>query len=265
MAALRILLSDTPAELTTLPHSAAAAPPVDLSIITNSYTAGYPSGEPLPRRPPLAGSPAGAYTLVTENTLPIDVHKTLGSVPLIGGFIKIEQQRINGVWHDVTQEILALGIAGKSLANNTPATPIANRWNAPGTTCADRTRPRSSGSSACAIRPLLRSRRTPARPPRCPAAIPPPPPPERLRHVSDRPTDYWPMALYDTREGSVRDGVTSTDLALGGVMNYIELDVNNLRRWILGQIGTTGTLTRNENGYIIYFSDRRNNKSNSRR
>ena len=45
-------------------------------------------------------------------------------------------------------------------------------------------------------------------------------------------------------------------------MNYIELDVNNLRRWILGQIGTTGTLTRNENGYIVYFSDRRNNKSN---
>ena len=77
-----------------------------------------------------------------------------------------------------------------------------------------------------------------------------------------RPTDYWPNALYDPREGNVRDGITRTDLVLGGIMNYVELDVNNLRRWILGQIGTTGTLTRNENGYIIYFSDRRNNKSN---
>ncbi len=81
-------------------------------------------------------------------------------------------------------------------------------------------------------------------------------------NVSPRTTDYWPNALYDPREGNVRDGITNTDLVLGGIMSYVELDVNNLRRWILGQIGTTGTLTRNENGYIIYFSDRRNNKSN---
>jgi hypothetical protein len=46
---------------------------------------------------------------------------------------------------------------------------------------------------------------------------------------------------------------------LGGLMHYVELDVNNLRRWLAGQIGTRGTAAKNDNGYIVYFSDRRNN------
>src|SRR5262245_58411302 len=42
-------------------------------------------------------------------------------------------------------------------------------------------------------------------------------------------------------------------------MNMVELDVRNLRRWLLGTIGTTGTNTESssQNGYILYFSDRR--------
>jgi hypothetical protein len=42
-------------------------------------------------------------------------------------------------------------------------------------------------------------------------------------------------------------------------MHYVEIDVNNLRRWLAGTIGTTGNQVRNDNGYILYFSDRRNN------
>ena len=48
---------------------------------------------------------------------------------------------------------------------------------------------------------------------------------------------------YARRQRAGRASPT-TDLALGGIMNYVELDVNNLRRWILGQIGATGTLSR---------------------
>jgi len=47
--------------------------------------------------------------------------------------------------------------------------------------------------------------------------------------------DWWPNALYDTREGNYRPGTDpGGDMTLGGVMNYISLDVNNLRRWLAG-------------------------------
>ena len=53
-----------------------------------------------------------------------------------------------------------------------------------------------------------------------------------------------------------------------GIIHYVELDMNNLRRWLLpvgsaGKIGANGHLARNDNGFIIYFSDRRNNKEES--
>ena len=46
-------------------------------------------------------------------------------------------------------------------------------------------------------------------------------------------------------------------MTLGGVMGYVALDVNNLKKWLAGTTGTTGTQTLNVNGYIVYFSDRR--------
>ena len=44
------------------------------------------------------------------------------------------------------------------------------------------------------------------------------------------------LTLYDPREGLLRDaaGLTAADIRLGGVIHYIELDVNNLRRWLAG-------------------------------
>ena len=46
-------------------------------------------------------------------------------------------------------------------------------------------------------------------------------------------------------------------------MHYVELDMNNLKRWLSGTIGTSGGNAQNENGngFIVYFSDRRNNKN----
>jgi len=71
-----------------------------------------------------------------------------------------------------------------------------------------------------------------------------------------------PLGLYDTREGEVRDislGSGSTSCAIGGIMNIIELDVDNLKRWLQGDTGITGTSTESssQNGYVFYFSDRR--------
>src|SRR2546422_9691836 len=81
------------------------------------------------------------------------------------------------------------------------------------------------------------------------------------------PTDYWPNVLFDPREGNPRDTVPAAPNnvrpTLGGVMHYVELDLNNLGRWLTGAIGTSGTqakdVTNATHDFLIYFSDRRTN------
>jgi hypothetical protein len=151
---------------------------------------------------------------------------------LNNGFIKIEMRNnaTPGAWEDVTTEILNLGISGPP--NNGPVCdPTPN------------------------------------------AVI-------RLQHLRDHDgglcstvgfvgnaslnsNDYWPNALYDTREGTLRDNdklITDRRINHGGVMNYVALDVRNLTRWLAGAIGANGNRALSQNGYIVYFSDRRNNK-----
>ncbi len=140
---------------------------------------------------------------------------------LLGGFIKIEKQDAGGIWTDVTAEILALGFAAP---------------NQEGTACGDPTptavirlqRLRDNGG-ACGYANSIDSR------------------------------DYWPNALYDAREGVARDVLTTANMTMGGVMNYVTIDVGNLARWFSGAIGVTGATAFNNNGYIVYFSDRRGN------
>ena len=62
--------------------------------------------------------------------------------------------------------------------------------------------------------------------------------------------DYWPMVLYDTREGVSRDNALPNnasdsaanhpEITAEGVMNYIQLDVTNLQKWFAGTIGASG-------------------------
>jgi hypothetical protein len=140
---------------------------------------------------------------------------------LLGGFIKIEKQTSLGAWTDVTAEILSLGFAAP---------------NQEGTGCADPTpnaviriqRLRDNGGSC-------------------------------FYAASNDSRDYWPNVLYDAREGVARDVATTAAMTMGGVMHYISLDVANLKRWLSGAIGVTGTQAWNNNGYIVYFSDRRGN------
>jgi Tfp pilus assembly protein PilX len=74
--------------------------------------------------------------------------------------------------------------------------------------------------------------------------------------------NWYPINLYDTREGENNDtsGVgPQTSGTPNGVMNAVELDVGNLKNWLKGITGTTGTTVdfSTQNGYILYFSDRR--------
>ena len=80
------------------------------------------------------------------------------------------------------------------------------------------------------------------------------------------PGKYYPIQMFDPREGLFRDAIpyAATNCPAYGVMNIIELDVNNLRRWLNGSLAPspatnagTNTESVSQNGYVVYFGDRR--------
>jgi len=72
--------------------------------------------------------------------------------------------------------------------------------------------------------------------------------------------NWYPINFYDVREGEPRDNAWGDNsCTTNGVMNAVEIDVGNLKRWLTGAIGTNGTNVDYiaQNGYVLYFSDRR--------
>jgi hypothetical protein len=85
-------------------------------------------------------------------------------------------------------------------------------------------------------------------------------------HLSTDARDYIPMSLFDSREGLQRDCWTAGDCpgtitpTLLGVMDYVEIDVNNLSRYMSGKIGAKPAPPGTTVGYLLYISDRRGNQ-----
>jgi hypothetical protein len=73
--------------------------------------------------------------------------------------------------------------------------------------------------------------------------------------------NWYPINLYDSREGEPRDAVGGGPATCtpAGIMNVVELDIGNLKRWLNGGIPGSGNLVDFvfQNGYVLYFSDRR--------
>jgi hypothetical protein len=77
--------------------------------------------------------------------------------------------------------------------------------------------------------------------------------------------NWYPINFYDAREGEPRDIVWSSTYAndnsctANGIMNAVEIDVGNLNRWLNGATGTSGASVNAvpQNGYVLYYSDRR--------
>ncbi len=72
--------------------------------------------------------------------------------------------------------------------------------------------------------------------------------------------NWYPINFYDVREGEVRDIAQSDNsCTVNGVMNAVEIDVGNLKKWLNGTIAGSGTSvdSDDQNGYVLYFSDRR--------
>jgi hypothetical protein len=172
--------------------------------------------------------------------------------PLIGGWLRVEAKWTDGQWHGVTREWLRYGFArglvppasaysavGSAYANSPVVHPnailvfqmLADR-NGNGTT-------NDAGTESSTV------------------------------GGSDAQYNYFPINLYDAREGEARDWSSGTgtlpaagSCSVNGIMNAVELDVWNLKKWLARTgpfAGGTGNQvdSATQNGYILYFSDRR--------
>ena len=147
--------------------------------------------------------------------------------PLISGWLRVEYRDAAGQYHNITQEWLNLGFARQGQVSGPT--------------------PNSEAGIANTIHPnAILLFQFPA---------------DQFVPNAAHQFNWNPINMYDPREGEVRDnaGATATDCAVGGLLNVIELDMNNLRLWLNGTIPGSGALveSRSQNGYIVYFSDRR--------
>jgi type IV pilus assembly PilX-like protein len=243
-----------PIDLATLAFVGPATPP----------TVGWYTGYPLP-----VSTGGASYSSVNGYWV------TTGS-PIITGCLKIEYQAVGGGWTDVTKAILNQGISGWNINPLSAASwvapptvvPLPNPATNPTAVGAQgpTTNPNVTGALACAAAPFNPS----------PNAI------IRLARLRDNPSaattggcggasqfgqDYWPMALFDSREGVYRValpalptsqdwGGTAPGVTAMGVMNYVELDMANLATWLRTSQGTLG-VSNLDTGFTVYFSDRR--------
>jgi hypothetical protein len=282
LGTLRILISDQRADFNNLPNirvTAGVSPmPLSGDFIVDATEGGEATNLAAGTYRFAASNGSATYTQLLQAGF-----RTTAGTSSIGGFIVINLQDRDGNWVDVTKEIMNLGFAGKRLSRggNSPTSTPGTMW-APdyNNTCTE-THPN-------AIIRVQRLRDT-ATHAECVNTT--------RTSVPTAQDSYWPNVLYDPREGMLRDDVAGAPVAapvsatmpsgvangdqrlnFGGVMHYVELDVNNLRRWLNGTIGTAARRAANaacvngaggggcpmdETGFVVYFSDRRGNRDDT--
>ena len=194
------------------------------------------------------GAQAGDLSLDTPNTCfasgcigaaneTIDNHwKRPAGIPtgdwsILGGWVRVEFRKTDGTYQNVTKEWLDLGF---SRGLQTP----------------DSEHGRANTENPNAIMILQQRREDPG------------PPLTRGNLLTSGPLQYrWePLNFYDTREGERRENaLTGATCSVGGVMTSTEIDVGNLKKWLVGAIGTNGKNVESvsQNGYILYYADHR--------
>lgn len=265
-ASVRILLSDNPLDISSLPCE-------DTTVAPTALAKGlFFGGDPIAASAASGGSYSASNGYWTASGTPVlGAGMPSGATPT-AGYIKIEIETTYaappapcGTWKDVTAQVLAFGIAGPNLYPAAAGSAVSpNLPSLPGSQLA---------LSTCTATTQMPS----------PNSI------VRLERVRDNPstanlnggcgkfaslgaTDYWPNALFDSREGDFRDtcpsnagtsGCSFQELMLGGIMDYTELDVANLAKWLTGALAGSGALAKDgvnsTNDFVLYFSDRRGN------
>ncbi|HEX8815376.1 MAG TPA: hypothetical protein VF753_07740 [Terriglobales bacterium] len=225
---------------------------------------------------PTCPTAAAAYPYYTEPALPVVFNAALPNQSLwnlLDGYIRIDYKDSSGNWHNVTSEWLSLGFARNTTPPTTAGTGNTVNPNAIllfqepsdryGTGVLDAVgAPPGETTSSCGAG--------------CTKYTPYPGKPPDV--TKDGTTNDWrygpsgtnsitqfnwyPINFYDAREGEPRDTVQSPandTCTANGIMNAVELDVGNLKRWLSGATGASGTSVDYiaQNGYVLYYSDRR--------
>jgi len=255
-SSLKILLSDNPTDITSLPCTSSSAPfnlaslampiaswtgaaaTLKTNMNTNN-TAGY-NTPPVPLA--ASGAAVGAVAYNPSGTtgdgywLPTPSgagYSTASGLPIVTGYIKIEVQTAYGIpcgtWQDVTIEVLGYGYAGRNL---NPLTLTAGQYGTSeplltlGTT--EVTPPAGSGATATPcqdVHPnaLIRLERVRDNPSNWSAAnhcgVTNNATPASQSYPS-YPADYWPNTLFDPRE-SLLTGTSPTGTL--GSINYTSM------------------------------------------
>jgi len=285
-AMLRIIIADTAGEITTLPGISAGAPvAMTPNKLVNNGTAGGAKGDvkvPIP----WAMSQGSTNNGCTQGNLSTNcgdwfaagwsrlgmgdgtttICSPAPTAPATcGPYIKIEYQDSGTAgWVDKTLEILELGTTGRNISNG-----------AVDTVGSTPTQLAAGAGASCyepqpdAVIRLQRVRDVPSNTSTYTCGYSPVGPFTKgvvgggpaSGKITTNASDYIPLALFDPREGLLRDvSPGGANVPLGGVMHYVELDVTNLARWFTGAIGTKGAAAASTVGYLVYFSDRRGNQ-----
>lgn len=256
-ASLIVLLSDNPNELPQIQEAnGGPAGPValDASLILDQPLSTTPN-TPDPCHPPVAVSsgPTTAPGYLTQNGY-ADPEWLSAGAPLLGGYLEVLMRDANGNLHNVTQEIVDQGIAALYTGGgSSPSWSAANSCSYNGQTYDPilelESLPVGDTAQACQTTVSGSGRRKTTT--------------YNCDTLGDETaTDYVPLSMYDPREGEEQD-VSQSGVALNGVMGIVQLNVGNLQKWFAGQItsdtvfGDTGVNALNNDGYIVYFSDRR--------
>ncbi|MBZ5666288.1 MAG: hypothetical protein LAO30_16965 [Acidobacteriia bacterium] len=189
---------------------------------------------------------------------------------LIDGYLRVEYKNVSGNWNPVTNEWLGLGF---SRGLTPPIAGVPNPINPNAILLLQEPADRNgNGAIDTGIAPSCTKTVSGV----CTQWKNPLPPEVFTDTASNSPwfgvttgattsqsvslTNWYPINFYDAREGEPRD-ISQSDNSCtpNGVMNAVEIDVGNLKKWLAGTIGSSGTSVDYvaQNGYVLYFSDRR--------
>lgn len=232
--------------------------------------------------PPASGPPVcptnAAYPYYSPLAYPT-VPAATTTWNLLDGYLRVEYQDASGNFHPVTQEWLGLGFARGTV----PPTTIGSNPVNPNAILIFQEPADRNGDGAIdqtGAVPYYTSTCTKSSHGSCTTytytPYPGKPPEVTVDSTTNSPWygdsaqsggqsasqyNWYPINFYDAREGEVRDvqAANGASCTPAGVVNAVELDVGNLQQWLLGKIGASGGSVnyQSQNGYVLYFSDRR--------
>ncbi|MBI3474559.1 MAG: hypothetical protein HY010_02415 [Acidobacteria bacterium] len=239
-----------------------------------------------------AGAPAPVVTLCPPGNLnvappvgcpainppyPYDITANLDKAAtwnMLDGYLRVEYKDTAGNWHPVTNEWLRLGFARGPVSPNAPG---ANSVNPNAILILQQPADRNGDGviDPDGLAPVCTRTNAPTVPTKCIQWNYGRPPEVIKETLSTSPyveltaggintgvtrINWYPINFYDAREGEPRDtNAGNNSCTANGVMNAVELDVGNLKRWLWGAIGASGPNVdfQAQNGWVLYFSDRR--------